>query len=317
MAAPDVSNHVRIGSQLPSRELALSGDVDVRGVLDLAMRWECEGAESLWIGESVTARPRLDAYTMLAALAAVTTEALLGSSVMLPALRPAIAFAHQVATIDQLSQGRLIVGAGAGGPIPGTVAEFAHLQQDYKRRISGLEATITAARALWSGSASGEPVDDPTGRFGFEALSLFPPAFRPSGPPIWLATGTPQGLERCGRSYDGWMPYPSDPADYARGCAAIDGVARAAGRDPGSIERGLFVTVATGSQADNRMEEYNQRYYRASRQAIGSFQLLITGSVSEVCSELARFVDAGAGHLIIRHATFDPGGHCGGGGRRP
>ena len=297
---------VIVGTQLPSRELTLTGDHDLRRVLALASQLEEIGTGSLWVGESVVARPRPDALVVLAGVAASTSAVPLGTSVVLPALRNPVAFAHQTATLDQLAGGRLTLGVGVGFPTPGTETEFAALGADHRRRSSGLDASIEAVRALWAGSAIAAPIDDPTGRFGFRDVAISPPPTRPSGPPMWLASGSPAGLERCGRHYDGWLPYPPDPDDYRRGLEQVRRSAAAAGRDPAEIVAGLYVTVAVGADAGSRADDYCHRYYGLGREHVGLVQAIVTGSAAQVAERVATYVDAGARHLVVRHATLDP-----------
>jgi alkanesulfonate monooxygenase SsuD/methylene tetrahydromethanopterin reductase-like flavin-dependent oxidoreductase (luciferase family) len=295
-----------IGTQLPSRELIVAGRADARIVLDLATALEDRGAHGVWVGESVTARPRFDAYSLLAAIAGVTTRVQIGTSVVLPALRSPVEFAHQVATIDRLASGRLVLGVGAGFPSQETRHEFESLGRDYRRRASTLDATLAAAQAIWAGAFEDRPAADPTTRFGFAGVRVAPAPVRPTGPPVWLATATASGLERCARAYDGWLPYPVSPADYAYGLSRLRNHANDTGRDAASITAGLFVTVATGPGADDRMEQFCQRYYGLGADVVGLVQGLVAGSLERVADVLAAYVAAGADELVIRHATFEP-----------
>ena len=73
------------------------------------------GIDSIWVGDSLLARPRHDPLTLLAAVAAAVPDVGLGTAVLLPALRNPVVLAQQLATIDQISEGRLIIGAGIAG----------------------------------------------------------------------------------------------------------------------------------------------------------------------------------------------------------
>ena len=73
-----------------------------------------------------------------------------------------------------------------------------------------------------------------------------PPAtkpFRTEGPPIWLGGATPAALARTAKHYDGWLPYPPDPADYRSGLATIRETALDEGRSADAVTPALFVTV--------------------------------------------------------------------------
>src|SRR5205807_4894708 len=109
MAHPAVS----IGLLLPTREVVMaSGAPDLSKIIDLAVQAEEPGFDSVWVGDSVLARPRLEAMTTLAAVAARTRRVQLGTAVLLPALRHPVVLANEAANVDILSQGRLILGVG-------------------------------------------------------------------------------------------------------------------------------------------------------------------------------------------------------------
>jgi alkanesulfonate monooxygenase SsuD/methylene tetrahydromethanopterin reductase-like flavin-dependent oxidoreductase (luciferase family) len=76
------------------------------------------GFDAVWVGDSVVAKPRLEAMTTLAYLAGITTNVRLGTAVLLPALRQPVIMAQLIANVDQISRGRLIVGVGVGWSLP-------------------------------------------------------------------------------------------------------------------------------------------------------------------------------------------------------
>ena len=88
------------------------GTPDLSKIIDLAVRGEELGFDSVWVGDSVLARPRLEAMTTLAAVASRTQRVKLGTAVLLPALRHPVVLANEAANVDILSQGRLILGVG-------------------------------------------------------------------------------------------------------------------------------------------------------------------------------------------------------------
>src|SRR5713226_8659755 len=102
----------RIGYLLPTREQVMEGRPEVAPLLALAERAEDLGFDSIWVGDSILARPRHDPLTLLAGVAGRVPRVELGTAVLLPALRNPVLLAHQVATIDQISEGRLFLGVG-------------------------------------------------------------------------------------------------------------------------------------------------------------------------------------------------------------
>src|SRR5437016_13330435 len=102
----------RIGHLLPTRERVMEGRPGTGPLLDLAVRAEGLGFDSVWVGDSLLARPRHDPLTLLAAVAAQTKKVLLGTAVFLPALRNPVVRARRLATLDQISEGRLVASPG-------------------------------------------------------------------------------------------------------------------------------------------------------------------------------------------------------------
>jgi alkanesulfonate monooxygenase SsuD/methylene tetrahydromethanopterin reductase-like flavin-dependent oxidoreductase (luciferase family) len=109
----------KIGLLLPTREAVIYGDEsgDPRPLVDLAIRAEDLGFDSVWAGDSLLARPRAEPLTLLAGVATQTSDIELGTAVLLPSLRNPEQLAQATATLDALSGGRFILGVGAG---PGT-----------------------------------------------------------------------------------------------------------------------------------------------------------------------------------------------------
>jgi alkanesulfonate monooxygenase SsuD/methylene tetrahydromethanopterin reductase-like flavin-dependent oxidoreductase (luciferase family) len=228
----------------------------------------------------------------------------IGIAALIPAYRhPAVA-ATTIASLDPLSGGRLVLGVGGG--FPGlSEQEFALVGVPFRTRFSHLDGTVALWRTLWTDGATSFH-----GRVSpYDWLPEVPRPHRPGGPPIWLAGATPSVLARAGRHYDGWLPYPPDPADYANGLAVIRDVAATEDRT-GPITPAPFATVfvdddvARGRRA---LDEFCLATYRMSVERVERIQVLITGSPGEVSATLDRYVTAGAEHVLVRIAAVDPG----------
>ena len=101
---------LKFGYLVPTRDAVMrapDGRADVARMIELAVRAEEKGFDSVWIGDSILARPRFEALTTLAAIAARTRRVELGTAVYLSALRHPIPLAHTVGNLDLLSGGRL------------------------------------------------------------------------------------------------------------------------------------------------------------------------------------------------------------------
>jgi alkanesulfonate monooxygenase SsuD/methylene tetrahydromethanopterin reductase-like flavin-dependent oxidoreductase (luciferase family) len=115
---------LKLGYLLPTREKIMDGRPEAAPLLSLAERAERLGYDSIWVGDSLLARPRHEPLTLLAGVAGRTHRVQLGTAVLLSALRNPVILAHVVATLDQVSAGRLILGVGIGLDVPSVHAEF-------------------------------------------------------------------------------------------------------------------------------------------------------------------------------------------------
>ena len=166
----------RIGYLLPTRERVMEGRPEAAPLLALAERAEGLGFDSIWVGDSLLARPRHDPMTLLAAAAARTKKAELGTAVLLPALRNPVVLAQQIATLDQISEGRYILGVGIASDVPNIRAEFVAAGVPFEKRVGRMMEGLRLMRQLWSG----KPVSW-NGRWGVENSVLGPTPHRPAG----------------------------------------------------------------------------------------------------------------------------------------
>ena len=138
----------RIGYLLPTRERVMEGRPQTGPLLDLAARAEGLGFDSVWVGDSLLARPRHDPLTLLAAAATRTQKVQLGTAVFLPALRNPVVLAHQLATLDQISEGRLVLGAGIASDVPNIRAEFVAAGVPFEGRVGRMMEGLAACPRL-------------------------------------------------------------------------------------------------------------------------------------------------------------------------
>ena len=108
---------LKLGILLPTRGLLMTSTRpdDAGQIISLAERVEDAGLDSVWLGDSLTAKPRMEPITTLAALAARTRRVRLGTAVLLAALRHPVHLAHTVGTVDLIARGRTVLAIGVGG----------------------------------------------------------------------------------------------------------------------------------------------------------------------------------------------------------
>jgi probable F420-dependent oxidoreductase len=189
---------VRVGVKLP----ALFDTVGE--FLADAQAYETAGADSIWLSDGMFrpaqgeafAAPGLDVLTLLGALAAVTSRVQLGTSVVVAAQWPAALFAETVATLEHLSQGRVLLGVGAGWERVQMEANGVPFESRGRR----LDELVEVARRLWQGRM--EPFQ---GRFYQLPAVRVLPGPRLGGPPVLVGGFQEVGLRRAARLGDGFI----------------------------------------------------------------------------------------------------------------
>ncbi|MSP00285.1 MAG: LLM class flavin-dependent oxidoreductase [Acetobacteraceae bacterium] len=290
----------KLGYLLPTREQIMEGRPEAAPLLELAARAEAEGFDSVWVGDSLLARPRHDPLTLLAGVAGRVGRVELGTAVLLPALRNPVVLAHQVATLDQISEGRLILGVGFAADAPSIRAEFEAAGVPFEKRIGRMMEGLRLCRALWTG----EPVDW-DGRWKVKQGVVAPTPYRPDGPKLWIGGNLPASLERAGKSFDGWFPIAPAPEAFASGLAHVRGVAKTAGRDPASVAGAMYLTIALdddAAKAEARLNGFLERYYSQPAPVLRRRQACYAGPGAGVAEWLDAYAKAGASHLCVRFA---------------
>jgi alkanesulfonate monooxygenase SsuD/methylene tetrahydromethanopterin reductase-like flavin-dependent oxidoreductase (luciferase family) len=290
----------RIGYLLPTRERVMEGRPETGPLLTLAERAEGLGFDSVWVGDSLLARPRHDPLTLLAAAAARTQKVQLGTAVFLPALRNPVVLAHQLATLDQISEGRLVLGAGIASDVSNIRAEFVAAGVPFEGRVGRMMEGLRLARALWTGKAV-----DWDGRWRVEGGVLGPKPYRPGGPPIWMAGSVRPALERAARHFDGWFANEASLTRWTEQWGEVQAIVRDAGRDPGKFVAAIYLTLAIdddAARAEQRLDSFLENYYGQPAAVMRRRQACFAGPAAGAAEFLKCFVDAGASHMIVRFA---------------
>jgi alkanesulfonate monooxygenase SsuD/methylene tetrahydromethanopterin reductase-like flavin-dependent oxidoreductase (luciferase family) len=311
---------VQFGITLSNRGV-LVGLCSARDLLLLADAVEASPLlDSVWCGDALFVNRRLDAMTLLAAVAGRTERVLIGPACMGSfALRDPRVFAYEWASLDVLSNGRtrLVVCAG-GGAGPLWEAESAALGVAPGERRQRMIEYMAVLRHLWTRDR--EPFE---GRFlSFSGVTLEPKPVQ-SPCPIWLATnaerlsrgqadlgGSESALTRVGRIADGWMTHSVSPEGFGRSWERILAAARAAGRDTSRLDHVVYHHINVNEDRSDALADSKQfldLYYSAdySRERLESW--LTYGSPRECIADLQRFKASGCRRITFRISTMrDP-----------
>jgi alkanesulfonate monooxygenase SsuD/methylene tetrahydromethanopterin reductase-like flavin-dependent oxidoreductase (luciferase family) len=288
----------RIGYLLPTREAVMQGRPETGPLLALAERAARLGYDAVWVGDSLLARPRHDPLTLLAAVAARTGKVMVGTAVFLPALRNPVVLAHQLATLDRISEGRLVLGAGIATDVANIRAEFAAAGVPFEGRVGRMMEGLRLARALWTGN----PVDW-NGRWPVKDGVLGPTPHRPGGPPIWLAGSVRAAFERAARHFDGWFANEPDLARWTAQWHEVRQIVREIGRDPSGFAAANYVTLALdedAGRAEQRIDAFLESYYGQPAALMRKRQACFGGPPAAAAAWLKGYADAGVTDLIVR-----------------
>jgi probable F420-dependent oxidoreductase len=296
------------GLLLPTREIVMNQEVpEFHQILDLAEHAEALGFDSVWVGDSVLARPRFEALTTLAAIAARTRRVGLGTAVLLPMLRHPVLLANEVANLDLIANGRVILGVGIGGNNPTVAQEFAACGISISRRVGLFEETITLMRSLWTESE----VTFQGRYFQVHSVRLGLRPVRKSGVPMWLAGSADNPLRRVLRLGDGWLPISSSPEAFTADWQRLQVLGQETGRNAHDLHRCLYTTLnvnADVSQAERELRAFIESYYGIPYEVQATRNGLCAGSAEHCIAWLKAFVAAGAQTIVVRFGSPDQAG---------
>ena len=260
-------------------------------------RAEGLGYDSIWIGDSLLAKPRHDPITLMAAVAARTERVSIGSAVLLPALRNPVVLAQQLATLDRIAEGRLILGVGIAADVPSIHAEFEAAGVPFEKRVGRMLEGLRLCRALWSG----EPVDW-EGRWPVRQGTLAPtPAHRRRAADLGRRHGP--GQPGAGRAaLRRLVSDRSRAGAWGEQWREVQEIAATAGR-AGAVGAAIYLTLAIDEDAragDARIDAYLEGYYGAPAALLRKHQSVFAGPPEAAAGWLKRYADEGAEHLMLR-----------------
>ena len=275
-----------------------TGSVDIELVRKFVSRAEVLGFDSLWVQEQILSDSAiLEPVTLLTYVAALTAKPRLGSSVLLTVIRNPVQLAKSLATLDQLSHGRLTAGVGIGGAhVPEHVFGVSG-ERRARRFVEGLEVM----KALWT-----QPLASIAGEFWqFENVPMEPKPVQKPHPPLWFGARDAIALRRAARYGQGWMGAgSSSSAEFVQQIALLRHFLDEEKREPAefAVSKRVYIAVDDNrNRAERRLQEwFGVRYKRAEMAA----RVSLWGGRQECIDKLNELVHAGARHLML-NPVFD------------
>jgi alkanesulfonate monooxygenase SsuD/methylene tetrahydromethanopterin reductase-like flavin-dependent oxidoreductase (luciferase family) len=201
-------------------------------LLDIAREIEARGLDWIGIQDHPYQRRFVDTWTLLAAVAAVTSRVGFFPDVANLPLRPPAVMAKAAASLDVLSGGRFELALGAGG-FWDAIEAYGGPRREPRDALAALEEAIQVIRLIWSGERN---LRFAGSHYRLAGAHSGPVPVHPMG--IWLGVYGPRALRLAGRLADGWVPsLRAEIAPLAEGSVRLDDAAAEAGRDPAEIRR--------------------------------------------------------------------------------
>ena len=281
---------LRIGVQLPEIEYEPRWDT----LAEMARTAEDIGLDSVWVGDHYLyrhpdgAHGPWEAWTQLAAIAAVTSRVEIGPLVASTSFHEPGVLAKMAATVDEISGGRLILGLGAGW----NETEYAAFGFPFDHRISRFEEAFTVIRTLLRDGA----IDFEGQYYTLRDCELLPRGPRPQGPPLLIGSSGPRMLRITMPHADAWNAWYLDtgnsPVGVHRQRDLVDAACREVGRDPTQVERTVAVFLRLPDAEHQRISEVPP----------------LEGTPEEMAAILRAYADEGIGHVQLVIDPVSPAG---------
>ena len=245
------------------------------------------GLDAVWHGDHLaTGAPTLDSTVALAVAATATSRVRVGTSVFVPAMRPLAWAAKQVASLQAVSGGRLVLGVGSGGG----PAQFAAAGVPYGERGRRTDAALSLLPGLLAGEATVLPDED-----GRPEVALAPAV---AMPPVWVGNSSAVAIRRAARAGDGWFPSLIGPGELAAGVATLRSLVPA-GRPTPTVCIGATGRLGPGDDGPGRRdlaEGISAAYGRPLDEVL---DVPLVGEAPAVAEQLAAYAAAGARHAVV------------------
>jgi probable F420-dependent oxidoreductase len=250
-----------------------------------------------------------ESLTNLAFLAGFTERVRLGVAVLcLPYRNPVIA-ARQIANIDVLSEGRLILGVGQGGGKTGNNKDFEVLGIERVDKYARTRDYLRAMQSIWTESESryqGPYAAFPRTDYQPETVEFYPKPVQRPHPPIWMGGWSNRGLDLAAEFATGWLPSWIEPKNYPSRVADLRERMVEKGRGEVPLTVGNEIMVAVDRTAEAAFEKSRSTFgvLSAGFQTNPSEERIraasLCGDPNEVGERVADFVEGGVQHFELK-----------------
>jgi probable F420-dependent oxidoreductase len=282
---------IRIGISLGDGALDTASPDSVLEFIDDCERWDID---SVWVSDRIVApRPTLDPIVFMAYMASRMQNMKFGTSALVLPTRHPVVLAKQLATLDFLCKGRLLLVVGLGGD---DSKDFEAAGVRKEERGKRADEAIVLMKKLWTE----EQVSFEGQFYSVRDLNLLPRPYQKGGPPVWVGGRSKAAFRRAGRLADGWLVSSVTPSEVAAGIEAIRNHAVEVGRAIPEDHYGVLVPYVFAKDSEEALRIAGPSIRR--RQDIAPLDYSALGIPDAVRKTIQAYIDAGATKFVMRPA---------------
>jgi probable F420-dependent oxidoreductase len=294
MGVPEIQFGVALENFTPSPD-----EPQISEILAFAMRAESLGFHSAWVWDHILLGskrpfPFLESLSTLTALAMKTTRLRLGTGVCVLPLRNPVILAKVLATLDHISQGRLILGCAAGW----YEKEFEACGVPFKERGRIFVRNLEIMKRFWTE----DQVDGGADGYAFHHAVMLPKPVQRPRPPVLIGGYVDAVLRRIAQHGDGWLTYFYTPQSFRTAWTRIRHLAEERGRDPAELRNvsqlPIYVTPSR-DDAERGIRDFIARYFDVAPWSESTPESAILGTPEQCADQLAAHIDAGVQHIVF------------------
>jgi alkanesulfonate monooxygenase len=272
---------------------------DANALVEYGVRMEQLGFDSLWVWDHVLlgvdpSFPIIESLTLLTAIAARTKTIKLGTGILVLPLRNPVVLAKQLASMDLLSHGRLIMGMASGW----YKREFDAVGVPYDKRGKIMDENLEILTRFWT-------EDMVKGEYMYHQIPagvMFPKPVQKPRPPILIGGYVDRVLQRAATAGDGWLTYFYRPESFAKSWAKIRNFAAEGGKDPDTLLNAAQLPIRIGpsrAAIESEMMEWLGKEWDYASWSDSTKDSAIIGTVDECVAQLKEHLAAGVQKLIF------------------
>ncbi|MBA3448115.1 MAG: TIGR03619 family F420-dependent LLM class oxidoreductase [Pseudaminobacter sp.] len=272
---------------------------NAKKLVEYGVRVEELGYDSVWVWDHMLLGvepnfPIIDSLTVLTGIAARTSKIKMGTGILVLPLRNPVALAKQLSSMDQLSEGRLIMGMASGW----YKREFDAVGVPFEKRGKVMGENLEILNRLWT-------EEKVSGEYMNHKLSnavMYPKPFQQPRMPILIGGYVDRVLQRAAVDGDGWLTYFYRAEDFKKSWTKIRNFATEGGKDPDTLLNASQLPIMIGPSKDavrEEMMDWLNKEWDFPEHSDCSRESAIMGSVDECVEQLREHIDAGVQKIIF------------------